>query len=220
MITENANVNSLIEEILTKLLKDRIVFFSTKKSDFGKIIRVIGADPFFPLKLSGPMGVTFDSYGNLYVADSENSRVLRMNAPIVDGTISVVLDASGKEDMIHPVDIKINSRGDIAVLDDTLKKIIIYRSDYFTKGNELYKKRKFERAIYYLKKAVRDSTRVANDNIYALFYLGQSYEMLDQLEEAYRIYSKIVKEFSYGSIKSKARFRMKIIEPLIDVDKL
>jgi len=199
---------------------DRIVFLAFDCKDEGKFLRSVGADPYNPVKISGPMGLNYDPIGNLWLADSENSRVVRMDNPITTGTVSVILNSDGKREMIHPVDVVINSRGDVAVLDDILREIIIFKADYFNKAKKYYKNREFAKAEFYLKKAIRDSEKVKNDNIYALFYLGQCYEMTDRLEEAYKIYKGIVEDFSYGVIRNDAKYRMNLLKPLIDTGKL
>ncbi len=199
---------------------DRISFYSTNKATPGIFKNSISSSPFTPLKIHGPMGLTYDPFGNLYISDSENSRITRMNRPFVEGTIDIeITDCGDFGKLIHPVDIKLNSRGEIAVLDDIHRIIIIYRADYFKKARILYEKLEFEKAIPYLKRAINNARLSGSENVYALFYLGQSLEMLGNFEESYEVYNSIIKLFSSGTIRSNAKFRAKILKPLLKIKK-
>src|SRR3984957_6484295 len=79
-------------------------------------------------ELSGPLGLTFDSSGNLYIADSVNLRVRKISG----GTISTVAGngtsgfvsatnttktAATSADMVSPASVAVDSVGDIYIAD-------------------------------------------------------------------------------------------------------
>lgn len=65
--------------------------------------------------LSSPAGLAFDSAGNLYIADSGNSRIRR----VAGGIMTTVLgpDASGNSPLYLPTAVAIDSTGDLYIAD-------------------------------------------------------------------------------------------------------
>ncbi len=74
-----------------------------------------------PLDLCGPQGVTVDSGGNVYIADTRNGRVLEFNQPLV--TRSAIADevfgggSSGSEQLSGPQGLATDSAGNLYVAD-------------------------------------------------------------------------------------------------------
>ncbi|TLX93143.1 MAG: hypothetical protein E6K91_09015 [Thaumarchaeota archaeon] len=81
--------------------------------------------------LTGPVGISFDSAGNLWVADSSNSRVLEYAAPITTGEAATVVvgqstfttNTAGTTatTLTFPTGISFDSAGNLWVADDVLK---------------------------------------------------------------------------------------------------
>jgi tetratricopeptide (TPR) repeat protein len=196
---------------------DRLMFFSIDKTTPGKFLRTLGARPENPLKLHAPYGVEFDQLGNLYVADLGNNRVLKFDCPAWEnGTISVVITSTDDgRPLESPQCVKVNSRGEVAVLDVDRREVIIFQADWYHKGRMLYEAGEFEKAIPCFEKANTNALRAKRVNVYSLFYYAVSLEHLDRLEEAWQVYDQLVKKFTYGPIFKRARYRMKHLEPLL-----
>jgi sugar lactone lactonase YvrE len=99
--------------------------------------------------LSGPIGVAVDATGNLYVADSNNSRVLEYSAPFagcgsfpcVGGSANVVFGQNGNfttnncnsggasaNTLCFPVGVAVDSHGNLYVVDQDENRVLEYNS--------------------------------------------------------------------------------------------
>ncbi len=88
---------------------------------------------------SGPLGLTVDSSGNIYIGDQNNARVVVLNP---DGTAKAVYDGSDISSLpgsptnnFHfPVDISLDSSGNIYVVDFFDNRIIVLNPDSTAKA--------------------------------------------------------------------------------------
>jgi serine/threonine-protein kinase len=72
--------------------------------------------PFTDLK--SPQGVAVDTAGNLYVADFDNNRVLKLAAGATEPTVLPFTD------LHHPVGVAVDTAGNIYVTDN-LKRLVL-----------------------------------------------------------------------------------------------
>lgn len=97
--------------------------------------------------LSNPRGLAFDASGRLYVADTDNFRVLRFDPPITSSTEpSQVFGQNGDfttanqatvlnptaDNLGNPIDVAVDSTGNLYVVDRFLHRISIYTSPVTT----------------------------------------------------------------------------------------
>ncbi len=126
---------------------------------------VIGQPDFFSYNcaagstgLCSPTGLTVDAAGNLYVADSENARVLEYGAPFKSGktagiAASVVFGQSGSftssgckgepigssasaDSLCEPVGVATDSKGDLYVADDSDGRVLEYDQPLAARGGK------------------------------------------------------------------------------------
>lgn len=93
----------------------------------------------------GPHGLAFDAIGNLWVADSDNNRVLRFNAPFTTGqAASIVLGQSNftanaapatptASSLNQPTSVAVDSSGSVWIADSTNNRVLRF-SPPFSNG--------------------------------------------------------------------------------------
>lgn len=197
--------------------KDRVVFFAIDREHRGEYLGATGASADHPLHLHAPLGLDYDFHGNLWVTDSGSGRVLRFDSPAeTSKTASVILQNYGQGmKLLRPVDVKVNRRGEVAVLDAGQKQIVFFRSGWFARGREAYEAGKWAEALEPLQRAVLDAERTGTGNVYAMFYLARSLEQLERFTEAYSGYEKLLRTFSFGTVRARAEYRMKVLRPML-----
>ena len=87
--------------------------------------------------LSGPAGIAFDSASNLWVADSNNNRVLEYNTPLTNTTANKVVGQGGfstngaattQITLNHPVSVDLDSANNLYVADQSNYRVLEYNS--------------------------------------------------------------------------------------------
>ena len=89
--------------------------------------------------LSGPAGIAFDSVSNLWVADSNNNRVLEYNTPLTNATANKVVGQAAfnanaaatpptQTSLNHPVSVDLDSGNDLYVADQNNYRVLEYNN--------------------------------------------------------------------------------------------
>ena len=119
---------------VTDEMNDRIVEYQRVLSAFLPSISIGVGRGTTLNSLAGPHGIAFDAAGNLWVADSSNNRVLKFSAPLSNSeNASLVLGqtdfnsqtcSSIRSGLCHPMDVAIDSSGNIWVDDSGNNRIL------------------------------------------------------------------------------------------------
>ncbi|MBE2197380.1 MAG: cellulase family glycosylhydrolase [Anaerolinea sp.] len=90
--------------------------------------------------LNGPRGVALDSGDNLYVADSENNRVLKYAAPLTNGEMATAVlgqpdftantAGSGDDQMHFPIDLALDSHDNLYVSDMFNHRVLAFGAGF------------------------------------------------------------------------------------------
>ncbi|MCB8968661.1 MAG: cellulase family glycosylhydrolase [Ardenticatenaceae bacterium] len=90
--------------------------------------------------LNGPRGVALDSDNNLYVADSENNRVLQFSAPLTNGETAVAVlgqsnmtnnsAGTGNDEMNFPIDLVVDSHDNLYISDMFNHRVLAFHPGF------------------------------------------------------------------------------------------
>ena len=125
---------------------NRVVEFATPLSSGMAASRVIGQATFSTnasgspsaSNLDGPMGVALDRFGNLYVADSNNHRVLEYQHPLGNGmsatnlfgqanfTSNLIADPPTDKSLNFPMGLALDPQGKLYVADNGNSRVLVY----------------------------------------------------------------------------------------------
>lgn len=207
---------------------DRIQVFDI----YGKHIKTIGQRGKSIGFFNAPTDICFDASSNLYIADLLNERIQKI---LTNGQIYEIkklfssfiskdfeptfyyklpLNYDSNEinfklgELKAPYKIDVNNElAHLYVLDIKDKKIYILDCNNFYKGRKLYLSHNFKDAIKYLKISLDENP----DNYYAMYYLGYSYQMLKDYDEAIKCYQNIINLNLQNEVEKYAKLQIKKI---------
>lgn len=195
---------------------DRIAFYSVAAASPGRFLGALGAEPTALRRFAGPTGVAYDREGNLWVADRGNGRLVKLEAPVTAGTVAVeIRSLTAGVSLVAPRDVAVNAFGEVAFLDEALKRVVLLRADHFAKGRAAYRTRNFPEAMARFSLELEASRRAGAENVYALFYLAQCHDLEGRYREACDLYAALVSRFGWGAVRSQAEYRLKALRPLL-----
>ncbi|HPP87251.1 MAG TPA: tetratricopeptide repeat protein, partial [bacterium] len=93
---------------------------------------------------------------------------------------------------------------------------LLFSQNFFDDGKKMFDAGKYNEALENFKKEIENPT--SRKKIISYYYIGRTYEQLNNTQAALETYNKIIKEYPNNFLSESALKRIKTLEPLAKID--